>query len=349
MLNNNINHSGRSRENSLDIIRGFAVFTMVAANMAAYGLMEPHPFLFRIYGSFAAPFFISLSGYLLEKKILSGGTNPGIIINRTLFIFGAAIFIDVLIWGILPFTTMDVLYLIGLSFPIIYLLKSLPPFAKILTSIVIFFISGTIRELMGYTIYPSEFSLSGEISMPVPDQTSVLNHWLVDGWFPVFPWLGFSLLGAGTAGLRVLGAKGKIFMQQIGFLFLIPGLIIWYFFPGPMLVRSGYTELFYPAGLGFLFTSGGLIFLSFHLAGFFPDLKINFISVLGESSLFMYVFHLAIISFVIQPFFSGQSIELFLLTYLLLIIIMIGLGYWLKFFKRKYLNPPLLIKFLIGG
>ena len=48
------------RDIAIDIVRGLAIFTMVAANMAAYVLAEPHPFGLRLYGTFAAPLFLSL-------------------------------------------------------------------------------------------------------------------------------------------------------------------------------------------------------------------------------------------------------------------------------------------------
>lgn len=46
------------RDIVIDIIRGLAIFTMIAANMAGKLFAEPHPFGFRLYGSFAAPVFV---------------------------------------------------------------------------------------------------------------------------------------------------------------------------------------------------------------------------------------------------------------------------------------------------
>lgn len=46
------------RDKTIDILRGLAIFTMIAANISPYVLIEPHPFWFRLYGSFAAPLFI---------------------------------------------------------------------------------------------------------------------------------------------------------------------------------------------------------------------------------------------------------------------------------------------------
>ncbi len=46
-----------TRDKKIDILRGLAIFTMIAANISPYVLIEPHPFWFRLYGSFAAPLF----------------------------------------------------------------------------------------------------------------------------------------------------------------------------------------------------------------------------------------------------------------------------------------------------
>ena len=55
-----------ARDSTVDALRGLAIATMVAANLASLVLPEPHPFWFRLYGSFAAPTFILLSGMMVS-------------------------------------------------------------------------------------------------------------------------------------------------------------------------------------------------------------------------------------------------------------------------------------------
>jgi uncharacterized membrane protein len=54
-----------NRNIAIDAIRGLAIFTMVGANMAASVAAHPHPCGLRLYGSFAAPLFILLSGMMV--------------------------------------------------------------------------------------------------------------------------------------------------------------------------------------------------------------------------------------------------------------------------------------------
>jgi fucose 4-O-acetylase-like acetyltransferase len=55
----------RKRDVSVDALRGVAVFTMIASNLAAEVMSGSHPLLLRLFGSFAAPFFITISGMMV--------------------------------------------------------------------------------------------------------------------------------------------------------------------------------------------------------------------------------------------------------------------------------------------
>jgi len=104
-----------NRDISIDILRGLAIFTMVAANMAPYVLIEPHPFWFRFYGSFAAPLFILISGMMVALTTLTKGHDFKYFLVRGILIVTVGALIDVVMWNFYPFTTVDVLYLIGVS------------------------------------------------------------------------------------------------------------------------------------------------------------------------------------------------------------------------------------------
>jgi uncharacterized membrane protein len=49
------------------------------------------------------------------------GYHAGHFLTRGASILLVGVLIDVFIWGIIPFMTMDVLYLVGFSLPIAYL------------------------------------------------------------------------------------------------------------------------------------------------------------------------------------------------------------------------------------
>jgi len=110
-----------TRDLTIDILRGLAIFTMLCAN--AIGYVTPsseHPVWIKFYGSFAAPLFILLAGYMASMGLVQKGYPFSYYMKRGLMVILTAVVIDTLIWEILPFTTFDVLYVIGFSLPLIY-------------------------------------------------------------------------------------------------------------------------------------------------------------------------------------------------------------------------------------
>ena len=114
----------RNRESSIDILRGIAIFTMVAANLSADCLEQPPPMAFRFYGTFAAPLFMLLAGYMIAFNSERKSYNLNSYVKRGLIIISVGALMDIL-WGYYPFVSVDVLYLIGLSFPFTYLFSRL--------------------------------------------------------------------------------------------------------------------------------------------------------------------------------------------------------------------------------
>lgn len=340
-----------NRDKTIDILRGLAIFTMVAANMAGPVLVEPHPFLFRFYGSFAAPLFILISGMMVALTTQTKGHNLKYFLVRGMLVIAVGALIDVLIWKIYPFTTVDVLYLIGISLPLAYLFLRLNTPSQCLIVISIFFFTPFLQNIFGYADYPTEFFFpSGVLTIIIENQTNILNHWLVDGWFPIFPWLGFSLLGVILANLRL---KYKTFGGSVFFLtgifFLVSGSVIWYFYPGKFLTRAGYSEVFYPPTLGYIISAVGLIVLLFFIVDYKHSVIIyNPLQALGESALFMYILHLSLIEYVIVPIWSKVNFQTFLLFYIALSLLLILIAYGLRFFKVKWKDHPFIIRFLLG-
>jgi uncharacterized membrane protein len=168
-----------NRDRTIDILRGLAIFTMVAANMAGPVLVEPHPFLFRFYGSFAAPLFILISGMMVALTTQTKGHDLKYFLVRGMLIIAVGAFIDMLIWKIYPFTTVDVLYLIGISLPLAYLFQRLNTRYQCLIVISIFILTPFLQNIFGYADYPTEFFFpSGALTIIIENQTSILNHWV---------------------------------------------------------------------------------------------------------------------------------------------------------------------------
>ncbi len=344
--------SMEKRDRTIDILRGLAIFTMIAANMAGPVLVEPHPFLFRFYGSFAAPLFILISGMMVALTTKTKGHNLKYFLVRGMLVIAVGTLIDMFIWRIYPFTTVDVLYLIGISLPLAYLIQRLNASSQWLIVISIFSVTPFLQNMFGYADYPSEFLFpSGAPSIIIENQTNILNHWLVDGWFPIFPWLGFSLLGVILANLRLkYKTFGGIPFFLTGIFLLALGIVVWYFYPGKFLTRAGYSEVFYPPTLGYIISAVGLIVLLFFIVDYKHSvIAYNPLRALGESALFMYILHLSLIEYVIVPIWSNVNFQTFLILYIALSLLLIMIAYGVRFFKVKWRDQPFIIRFLLGG
>jgi len=251
----------QNRDLTIDILRGFAVFTMIGANMGGPILNKSEvPFWLRLYGSFAAPLFILIAGMMVSLTTQTRRHGLSYFLKRGMMILAVGALIDMFIWGIIPFTTVDVLYLIGLSIPIVYLSQRLGTKPRWIIIVLIFVSTPFLQHVLGYTEYPTEFSLLGQPTIIPKNPTGILNHWVIDGWFPIFPWLGFSLLGASIADqrLRLKSFRDRRFLL-LGMALMACGAVAWWLHTGELMTRAGYFNLYYPPTVGYVIVSIGLI------------------------------------------------------------------------------------------
>lgn len=290
---------------------------MIAANMIPDLLRDNPSAIFRLYGSFAAPTFIFLSGMTVSFTVNKKRHTAVYFIKRTIMLLLTGAALDVLLSCIFPFTTFDVLYLIGVSILITFLFKKLKPSMQYILIIIIFVLTPLLQNIFGYQKMPIEIPLSmiGK-NIPITAGT-IFRQLLIDGWFPLFPWLGFSFLGSIAADIRFkIKSFSKIQVLFIGLLVLIIGEILWTCNPSQIFIRKGYSELFYPPTIGFILTAIGVITIIFYIVDLKNDLKIyTLFSTLGRWSLQIYVIHLVIIH-LLGKAIPPQSINNFLLIYL---------------------------------
>ena len=339
------------RDLTVDVLRGLAIFVMIGANMAPLLKAGDVPFWFRYYGSLAAPLFVLISGMMVAITTETRHHGLKYFLIRGAMIDGVGALVDVLIWEILPFTTVDVLYLIGISLPLVALSLRLKAKPRWVVVIIIFLLTPILQSVLGYSEYPTEFYLSGELTFVPQHPTGILNHWVVDGWFPIFPWLGFSLLGANLADLR---RKWRSFGTKVFFLVGIGisavGIPTWWLNPGPLMTRAGYVELFYPPTLGFILTVLGTIAVLCYIVDRNPSVSVyNPFRALGESSLFIYVLHLVIIEYLIRPYYLAQDFNAYLLLYVGLACAIVLVGYGLRVLKTRWKDRPFVVRFFLGG
>jgi len=343
------------RDVTIDVLRGLAVLTMIAANGASYLLAEPHPFWFRMYGSFAAPTFITLSGLMVAFAVQKKDYGFRHFATRGLIVIGAGAFLDMAVWRLYPFTYFDVLFVIGLSIPLAHLfLRIANERIRWLIILLIFAVTPLLRGALGYTDYPTEIAFPFKIVVAAEHPTHILNHLLVDGWFPLFPWVGFSLLGANTFALRSsysrLTSGQKLLVGAVAASSVAMGFVLWKVFPTALATRHGYSEVFYPPTTGYVFMAIGIMVLAFATVDIKPDAVVfGPLRAMGSTSLFIYLLHYALLEYVLQNVWEELSLADYLLVYLGFALTMILISFVLGHIKGTWKNRPSVCRVLLGG
>jgi uncharacterized membrane protein len=215
---------------------------------------------------------------------------------------------------------VDVLYLIGLGTLIVYALRKLPSPALAGLAVTIVAVTPFLQQALGYTAYPTELFLNGQVSVAVEHQTPVWHHYIVDGWFPLFPWLAYMITGALLARYR----QGKHWNNKTWGLRAVAGLLIggvlWRLHAGEMYDRQGFSELFYPPTIGFFITCFGVVLSVLILADATQKAPLwNPVRLMGQNSLFIYVLHSLVIGNLFVRWWQDAPLEggAFLLVYAL--------------------------------
>ena len=307
-----------TRDPSIDALRGFAVFSMFGANLAPYTLSAPHPLWFRIWASVAAPIFVFLAGYTVGARAASRSIWK--YVKRGTALLTVAALIDLLCWGVTPFTTFDVLYTIGLGVPACARLVRMNAPWQVGVAAVPIIATPLLQEVVGYgSESPSWFLDAGQAL-------------LVDGWFPVCPWLGISLCGAIVGRARTTSPReAQPKLVWAGALTLLAGVVVHALTTPDAPTRGGYVELFYPPSLGYVLIGIGFILLTLAALrhrGTGPISRL--LAIYGRTALLMYVTHTIIIAFIFKRFLQPDGFALFLAVYALLAGLLWVVASWVR-------------------
>ena len=335
------------RNHAVDFFRGIAILIMVSANSYSYFFSDIScPIGIRVLFSSAAPIFIFMSGVSLRLSE-ENGKSIYKTIKRIFQIVFFAVLIDVLIWEILPFYTMDVLYLISFSLIILLILRKLPDYF----ALIVFALINLLTLLFSpYYIFDlvelSIFSVYEDYNF----LTSV-SQTFIGGWFPVFPWIGISLLGYYTAKHRfVLSKFSRSFLVTgligfLGFLYLtIEGIFSF------NLPRSNYMEIFYPVTFPFFAYMISIFLILFYFI-VKNSLKFKLLKLCGTYSLAVYFFHVVLIKFYLPIFdLENQEVSLGerLVIFSSLFLLIFSHVLFLIWFERKTGKSYPFLKFLLG-
>ena len=290
----------------LDIARTIAILIMIVAN-AAPALLEQesaHP-IFRLICSLAAPLFIFISGLTFRVNI---DNNKSGLLKNALFLLASAAFVDIAVWRIVPFCTFDVLYLIAFSQIITFFIFKLSINSRVITFCVLVIVCLVVQQLLSYRFEIADSSIADVIGSKGPFYSvqSSFKRLVFDGWFPILPWSLLFLSGSLISYQRL----NNLFLEKKAIT-----LVAWILFIAVVSffsanigqeIRNGYMEVFYPFSGWIVVVAGFWMVCALSFAKMFRDnqIVINYIQVLGKKSLFVYIFHLTVISYL----FSGQAI-----------------------------------------
>lgn len=345
--------SSETRDHSIDAARGIAVFTMIWAHLVAAVLVQPHTLAVRLYGSFAAPLFMFLSGAsisLFDTRRRRGFLHY---LARGALLLAVGASIDTLLWRVYPFTTVDVLYMIGLAQPLVFLASGIGPKANVLLGVGIMALSPLLRRAIGYDAYPTEIDLGASVIIDAHLARSILRHWLVDGFFPVFPWLGFCFLGNAFGIWRANSEWppcGTASLRRWTVMLFAGGLLAWSLYPGQLIVRKGYSELFYPPSVGYLVTAVAVVLCVIQTLDYMPRSSLrSILEVPGRRSLLAYLIHLIYIDIFTSVIIKRLSFIGVIVAYFAISALVLSSCRCVDHVMRNRRRPGFFLRFFLGA
>lgn len=190
---------------SVDVLRAIAILLMIqvhfvenlspreASSAALYDLSF-------VLGALPAPIFTFVVGLSLwlwlwrETALGRSGSELGkVIVRRGLFLFGAGLAFAILIWLPRAVFDWDILTLIGASTLILFPLRKLSPRKLMGLAILILLISPPLRTTTGYASH-----WPGDEYIHTFTMRDVVLGFVLQGYFPLLPWLVFPLIGFAT-------------------------------------------------------------------------------------------------------------------------------------------------------
>ncbi|OGT47424.1 MAG: hypothetical protein A3E83_01610 [Gammaproteobacteria bacterium RIFCSPHIGHO2_12_FULL_41_20] len=342
------------RESQIDTLRGIALFCMILANMAPYLLVTPHPLFERLIGSSAAPLFITLAGMMASLSRYKPAHGFKYFITRGSFLIVIGCILDATVNHVVPMASMDVLYLIGSSLIISYPLIFIKAQWRLVLALLVFLVTPALQKFYGYHAIPiiNTLTLSWQNAAEIAQAT--LLAWGVEGYFPLFPWFGYFLIGTALGSMRWT-TQGTHYFNNLPFLIFslclfVGGATSWIMNFTPPYIRDGYSELFYPATWSFIATSLGLILTLFYLVDSFPNKLFYWpLQIYGKASLFIYITHATLITYVLHPLFSPQPIISFLGLYIVLCGVLLLLAWALDKIRPQLRGAPFPVRFILGA
>jgi uncharacterized membrane protein len=186
---------------SIDILRAIAILLMIQVHFTddmSYAFAPTPGRLFDAsgwLGLIPAPFFTVLSGlsyalWLRAQKRSGKGDIVKYSFRRGMFVFGIGIAVNVLIW--LPAATFnwDILTFLGAAALILIVVRNWRPATLAAICIVILLVTPPLRDLSHYQSYWVDEVFQYDFTL-----SDVVLGFLLNGYFPLLPWLIYPLAG----------------------------------------------------------------------------------------------------------------------------------------------------------
>ena len=181
---------------SIDILRTVAIVVMVFVHFGE-NLSGYTPWM----SGFGAPLFVFLSGasYFLwsDGRLARGASEEEVTkvsVRRGLFVFGAGFAFNLLVWLPEGIFNWDVLTFIGAALLFLNVVRHMPGPVRVLVAVMAALVAPVLRGMAGYASYWENGYFECDLTL-----SDVLIGFLSTGYFPIFPWIAFSVAGYVTA------------------------------------------------------------------------------------------------------------------------------------------------------
>lgn len=239
-----------NRVRSVDVLRGFALMCMVLVHFEVYfgdaGAQQSWIYftlnhLLADWGAAAFLMMMGISQVLAGTRYTDAGEwflfkKAGV---RTVYLIGLGLLLSTLAFGPQRMFEWDILPLMGFATLVLYFCRFLPSLGLVLIMICVALITPWLRGFVDpVPVWGTSFMATPVISDYIPglyvDPTGdlpviwrldgIVQGFLLTGYFPIFPWIIFPMLGFIAGRRMVAGRFGRDLPALVGMGCVLAGL-----------------------------------------------------------------------------------------------------------------------------
>lgn len=283
---------------SIDIFRGFALVFMVLVHFGIFYGNEDVAYSYSIFfldhilaewGAAAFLMMMGMSQVLSAKRI--GKPDNWLLFKKALvrgtYIFVVGLVMLVIAWGPDDIWWWDILTLIGFATIVLFFCRFLPTWSLIGLVVVIMVATPYLRDVFNVAA-DWEFIDAPMISQWIPGiyiepvvsyHNEILKGLFLSGYFPVFPWIAFIIIGF-VIGRRIVAQKMQRDLPVLlltGVVLTSLGFILGYAGRAQANISASISLIsplcFYPDSFSLINIQAGISILVFTMVYFFFDIR----------------------------------------------------------------------------